>query len=70
MSIRNFARLYLTETGTTPAKSVEKMRVETACTMLEETNANVTTIAIRCGFGDDERMRRAFVRLLKTSPLN
>jgi len=70
MSIRNFARLYLTETGTTPAKSVEKMRVEAACTILEETNTNVDTIAIRCGFGDDERMRRAFARVLKTSPLN
>jgi len=70
MSMRNFARLYLTETGTTPAKTVEKMRVEAACTMLEETNANVNTIATRCGFGDDERMRRAFERLLKTSPLH
>jgi len=70
MSVRNFARLYLTETGTTPAKNVEKMRVEAACTLLQETNSNVNTIAIRCGFGDDERMRRAFVKLLKTSPLN
>ena len=68
MSIRNFARLYLSETGRTPAKAVEIMRVEAACRILEATSLNVNEIAQRCGFGDDERMRRAFVKHMNTSP--
>lgn len=68
MSARNFSRLYLSSTGKTPAKSVEAMRVEAACQLLERGNAPLKNIAHRCGFGDDERMRRAFVRTLKVSP--
>ena len=68
MSTRNFSRLYASSVGRTPAKSVEAMRVEAACQLLENSSSTLKTIAIRCGFGDDERMRRAFVRVLKVSP--
>lgn len=70
MSARNFARVYLTNTGRTPAKAVEAMRVEAARTMLEQGNASIGSIARRCGFENDERMRRSFVRMLDVSPLD
>lgn len=68
MSARTFARVYLTETGNTPAKAVESMRVEAACRMLTESSMRISTVAIKSGFGDDERMRRAFSRTIKISP--
>jgi len=68
MSQRNFSRLYASTMGTTPAKAVETMRLEAAREMLETTNFGVKTIANHCGFGDDERMRRAFVRMLNVTP--
>ena len=68
MSARNFARLYTSSVGKTPAKSVEAMRVEAACHLLEQSSSTLKTIADCCGFGDDERMRRAFIRALKVSP--
>jgi len=68
MSPRNFSRLYHAQTGRTPAKAVEAIRVEAARMMLEEGNGSLSVIARRCGFGDDERMRRSFVRLLNIPP--
>lgn len=68
MSPRNFARAYLAHTGRTPAKAVEAFRVEAARRMLEDGMLSVSAVAIRCGFGDDERMRRSFLRLLEVSP--
>ncbi len=68
MSPRHFSRLYSQETGRTPAKAVEVIRVEAARRMLEEGNVSIISVAHRCGFGDDERMRRAFARVLKVSP--
>jgi transcriptional regulator GlxA family with amidase domain len=68
MSVRNFARLYRAKTGTTPAKAVAAMRVEAARAMLEETPAPIAEIARRCGFGDEEGLRRAFLRSLGVSP--
>lgn len=68
MSPRNFARRYASEMKTTPAKAVEAIRVDVARGLLESTDHSVKDIANRCGFKDDERMRRAFVRHLKTSP--
>ncbi len=69
MSPRSFARLYVTRVGMTPAKAVETMRVEAAKRLLEESNKTVTTVAADCGFGDTERMRRAFLRHTGTAPL-
>lgn len=68
MSSRHFSRLYLLETGRTPAKAVEAVRVEAARRMLEEGKLSVAAVARRCGFGDDERMRRSFIRILKVPP--
>jgi len=68
MSPRNFARRYALEMKATPARAVEAIRVDVARGMLESTEHSVKDIANRCGFKDDERMRRAFVRHLKTSP--
>ncbi len=68
MSPRNFARLFLQETGMTPAKFVEHARLEAARCVLEQTALSVEAVAQRCGFGDPERMRRSFRRALSVSP--
>jgi transcriptional regulator GlxA family with amidase domain len=68
MSPRHFTRVFREQMHCPPAKFVERMRVETARRLLEETPLQVTAVAERCGFGDEERMRRAFLRQLKVSP--
>jgi transcriptional regulator GlxA family with amidase domain len=70
MSPRNFARVYRERFGTTPAKAVEAMRVEAARRYLEAGNVAVARVAELCGFGDDERMRRAFLRQLGIAPVD
>ncbi|MEM7399855.1 MAG: GlxA family transcriptional regulator [Pseudomonadota bacterium] len=68
MSPRNFARQYLAKTGSTPAKTVEAMRVEAARRYLEETDLTVARVADICGFRSDERMRKSFLRTLAVAP--
>jgi len=68
MSPRNFARLFQTETGTSPAKAVMRLRAETARAQIESGGVSVQEIARSCGFGDPERMRRAFVGLFGRPP--
>ncbi|MEM8687132.1 MAG: helix-turn-helix domain-containing protein [Pseudomonadota bacterium] len=68
MSVRSFHRLYTAATGATPAKAVEAMRVEAAREQLETTARGVKVVAARCGFHDEERMRRAFMRQVSVSP--
>ncbi|WP_299848750.1 DJ-1/PfpI family protein [uncultured Roseovarius sp.] len=68
MSARNFSRQYTAQMRIPPAKAVEVIRTEVARNLLETTNLSVKKIATRCGFRDDERLRRAFLRQLKTSP--
>jgi transcriptional regulator GlxA family with amidase domain len=68
MSPRNFARVFRREVGTTPARYVEQVRVETARRRLEESSHGVDAIAAACGFGTSETMRRAFVRRLHVPP--
>jgi transcriptional regulator GlxA family with amidase domain len=70
MSPRHFARLYAARHGTTPAKAVEVLRVEAARRALEETQAPIKRVAAICGFGDEERMRRSFLRRLGSSPVD
>ena len=68
MSSRSFSRRYAASVGLTPANSLEKMRVDAARNLLCETNQNMKSVARTCGFRDQEKMRRAFHRQLRTSP--
>ena len=68
MSPRQFARAFQTETGLTPAKAVEKLRVEAARAALESGAASLQRVANECGFGDTENMRRSFHRWLGVAP--
>lgn len=70
MSPRNFARLFLAETGMTPAKFVEMARIDHARNLLESSQIPIEAIAFKAGFNDAERMRRAFVRQLGVNPQN
>jgi transcriptional regulator GlxA family with amidase domain len=68
MSERSFVRRYRDTTGTTPARAVERLRVEAARQALGETRHSVKAIARRCGFGSEETMRRSFLRVLAVPP--
>jgi transcriptional regulator GlxA family with amidase domain len=70
LSPRQFARAFRAETGVTPARMLERLRVETARRMLETDQAGVSDVAARCGFQADETMRRAFLRHLGVPPGN
>jgi transcriptional regulator GlxA family with amidase domain len=68
MSPRHFARAFRAETGITPARHVERVRLEAARRRLEDTSEPVAAIAAGCGFGTAETMRRAFLRTLQVGP--
>ena len=68
MSPRNFARAFAAETGTTPAKAVERLRLEAARTEVESGRTPIDRVAEQVGFGDPERMRRAFLRAFGQPP--
>ena len=68
MSERSFSRHYLGATGLTPARAIERLRVEAARRMLSETRQPVKRISQRCGFGSEETMRRSFLRVLAATP--
>lgn len=68
LSPRHFARAFQAETGTTPGKYVERVRLEQARRLLEDTADGVTGIARASGYGTPEAMRRAFVKALGTAP--
>jgi transcriptional regulator GlxA family with amidase domain len=68
MSERHFARCFTEEVGVTPARYVERVRVETARRLLEDTDDGVEAVAAQAGFGTAETMRRTFLRVLRTSP--
>ena len=68
LSPRQFSRTFRAETGQSPAKAVEQLRVEAARLMMEQGNHSVDIIARETGFGDRERMRRAFLRAFGQSP--
>jgi transcriptional regulator GlxA family with amidase domain len=68
MSPRHFARVFRAEIGVSPAKAVERVRVETARAALESGAQSNQMIARSSGFGNTERMRRSFLRMLGTSP--
>ena len=68
MSPRHFARVFAAETGVTPARFIERMRVSAAQSLLEEAAVSMKEIAARCGFGSGDSMRRAFARTLAVTP--
>ena len=68
MSTRTFARRYRELVGLTPARAVERLRVEAARQMLSTGQLSVKSIARRCGFGSKETMRRSFLRQIGVTP--
>jgi transcriptional regulator GlxA family with amidase domain len=70
MSPRNFARVFRSEVGTTPAAVVEALRVEAARTLLETSDLVIPVIAERVGFQRPETLHRAFQRRVGTTPGN
>lgn len=70
LSPRQFARAFVTETGQTPAKAIECLRTELARQKLQAGCESVDVIAQTVGFGDRERMRRAFIRKYGACPLS
>ncbi|MGB6488719.1 MAG: GlxA family transcriptional regulator [Steroidobacteraceae bacterium] len=68
MSPRNFSRAFKEEVGIAPAKAVERLRVDTARADLESGNPTIQQVAAACGFGNPERMRRSFLRVLGAPP--
>jgi transcriptional regulator GlxA family with amidase domain len=62
LSPRQFSRAFLAETGQSPARAVEQLRLEAARFMVEEGRHSVNVVARETGFTDRERMRRAFLR--------
>jgi len=68
MSPRHFARAFAAETGLTPAKAVERLRLETARERVESSSEPIDRVAESSGFGDPERMRRAFLRAFGQPP--
>ena len=68
MSPRHFARAFAAETGMTPAKAVERLRLETARERVEASADPIDRVAESVGFGDAERMRRAFLRAFGQPP--
>jgi transcriptional regulator GlxA family with amidase domain len=68
LSPRQFSRAFRAETGQSPAKAVENLRVEAARTMMEQGRLSIDTVARETGFADRERMRRAFLRAFGQPP--
>jgi transcriptional regulator GlxA family with amidase domain len=68
LSPRQFSRVFREETGQSPAKAVERLRVEAARLMMETSRHPIEVIARETGFGDRERMRQAFLRAFGQSP--
>jgi transcriptional regulator GlxA family with amidase domain len=69
LSPRQFARSFASETGVTPGRYVDTVRLEAARRELEDTGAAVGQVARSCGYGTPEAMRRAFIRELGVSPV-
>jgi transcriptional regulator GlxA family with amidase domain len=68
LSPRQFSRVFRAETGQSPAKAIENLRLEAARLMLEQGRLHIEEIAQATGFGDRERMRRSFLRAYGQAP--
>ena len=67
-SPRHFSRIFQAQTGMAPAKAIEKLRIEAAQSLIDQGHTSVSRIASLTGFGDEERMRRAFMRTHGVTP--
>ena len=68
MSTRHFARTFALETGMTPARAIERLRLEVSRELVESGAEPIEQVAMHTGFGDPERMRRAFIRAFGQPP--
>lgn len=68
LSPRQFSRAFRAETGQSPAKAVENLRLETARVMMEQTRHSIDVVAQETGFGDRRRLREAFLRVFGQPP--
>jgi transcriptional regulator GlxA family with amidase domain len=68
MSPRTFARIYSAQLGRTPARTVEAIRLEVACRILESTRLPLKSIATEVGYGEEQNLRRVFQRQLGINP--
>ncbi len=68
LSARQFSRAFRAETGQSPARAIENLRVEAARVMLESGQHTMEVVARESGFADPERMRRAFLRAFGQPP--
>lgn len=68
MSERSFMRHYRSAVGVTPARAVEKLRVEAARRLLVSAAVPIKRVAERCGFGSEETLRRSFIREVGIAP--
>jgi transcriptional regulator GlxA family with amidase domain len=69
MTPRTFARRYVDEVGRTPARTVSALRLEAASRSLAESRRPLKRIALDCGFGSEQNLRRAFMRRFGVLPL-
>ncbi|GAA3209945.1 GlxA family transcriptional regulator [Streptomyces sp. XM83C] len=68
LSPRHFARAFQAETGVTPGRYVDRVRLEHARRLLEDTTDGVEEVSRASGYGTPEAMRRAFVKALGVAP--
>jgi transcriptional regulator GlxA family with amidase domain len=68
MSARNFQRVFARQCGLPPAKFIERLRVERARVIIEDTSLSMAEVATKSGFDTEQRMRRSFQRVLGINP--
>jgi transcriptional regulator GlxA family with amidase domain len=68
LSPRQFSRAFRAETGQSPAKAIEKLRVEAARSLMEQSRHPIDVVARQTGFSDRDQMRRAFLRAFGQPP--
>jgi transcriptional regulator GlxA family with amidase domain len=68
MSARHFTRAFIAETGVTPSKAIERLRIEVARARVQSSSEAIERVAQSTGFRDPERMRRAFIRVFGQPP--
>ncbi|MET1057835.1 MAG: helix-turn-helix domain-containing protein [Pedobacter sp.] len=70
MSPRNFARVFQAQTGLTPGRYIENLRLESSKRYLEETDLSIDQVAVECGFSHADSMRKLYLRTLLMTPLS